>query len=331
MPAPVVALLSLGGTISMTVSDADGTAQPTLGADELIRQLGYYLPQIGVTATTLAKLGSPQLGVANALEALAAANAAVDAGACGVVVVQGTDTLEETAFLLDLLWDRPEPLVLTGAMRNADDAGAEGLGNLVAAARVASDPALRDEGVLAVLNDEVHLAWHVTKRDANALQAFTSDVGGPIARVVEGKLHVAYRRSGERPQLPVPSGEPVRIPVLMAAYDDDCSALDALAAQKPRGVVIAAMGSGHVPVPMADAAERAVRSGVPVVFATRTGGGSTTVATYGYPGSEGDLLRRGLVGAGWLSPLKSRLLLYVLSCAGADQARIREQFSLWGA
>ncbi len=314
----------------MTLSDDDGTARPTLGADDLVRQLGHYLPEVRVRATTLAKVGSPQLRVQDAMLALTTARAAVTDGADGVVVIQGTDTLEETAFLLDLLWEHPEPLILTGAMRYADDAGAEGLGNLVASVRVAFDPELRGNGVLAVMNDEVHLAQQVVKRDSTALQAFTSASWGPIARVVEGRLHVAYRRSGPRVPLPDPTPGPVAIPLLIAAYDDDGAAIDAIIALRPRGIVIAGMGSGHVPVPMADAAERAVQAGIPVVFATRTGAGTTTTATYGYPGSEADLLRRGLIGAGWLDPLKARLLLHVLVSTGLGPDQIRAEFASRG-
>ncbi len=130
----------------MTLSDDDGTARPTLGADDLVRQLGHYLPEVRVRATTLAKVGSPQLRVQDAMLALTTARAAVTDGADGVVVIQGTDTLEETAFLLDLLWEHPEPLILTGAMRYADDAGAEGWATRVASVRVAFDPELRGNG-----------------------------------------------------------------------------------------------------------------------------------------------------------------------------------------
>ncbi len=143
-------------------------------------------------------------------------------------------------------------------------------------------------------------------------------------------LHVAYRRSGPRVPLPDPTPGPVAIPLLIAAYDDDGAAIDAIIALRPRGIVIAGMGSGHVPVPMADAAERAVQAGIPVVFATRTGAGTTTTATYGYPGSEADLLRRGLIGAGWLDPLKARLLLHVLVSTGLGPDQIRAEFASRG-
>lgn len=323
-----VHIFSLGGTISMTAETPGGPVLPTLAADDLTPTLGRYLPGFEIHSRTLAKLGSPQLQIGHVRQALDAARDAVAAGAQGVVIVQGTDTLEETAYLLDLWWELPEPLVLTGAMRYADDAGAEGLGNLVAAVRVAAEPRLRDNGVLVVMNDEVHLAEQVVKQDANSLQAFTSGSWGQIARLLEGRVHIAYRRSQRFAPLPLPArdDEQVRVPIVMAGIADDGALLDAAIATEPRGIVIAAMGSGHVPVAMAEAAGRAVAAGIPVVFASRTGGGSTTRSSYGYPGSEVDLLNRGLIGAGWLDACKSRLLLYALLAGGASTAEVRGEF-----
>ncbi len=324
-----VALASLGGTITMS-SDDGHDVTPTLNANDLTAPLTQWITDVDIESATLQNVGSPQLTVMDALHTLEYAHAAVTNGAAGVVVVQGTDTVEETAYLLDLLWDRSEPIVCTGAMRSADEAGAEGAGNLVAAIRVATDPAMRDNGVLVVFNDEVHLATHVTKSDANALAAFSSAGWGPIARRVEDHIYVAYRRADRATPLQPPAPGAIRVPVLVAAYDDDGSALAAVVATEPDGIVISSMGSGHMPVAMADAAEVAVHAGIPVVFATRTGAGTTTRATYGYPGSEADLLARGLIGAGWLDPRKARLLLHVLVCAGANRAQIEEEFAVRG-
>lgn len=219
-----VALVSLGGTITMT-SGTGHDVVPTLSASDLTGPLKQWIDDIGILSATLRSVGSPQLRVDDVLQTLAYAQKAVAEGANGVVVVQGTDTVEETAFLLDLLWNRPEPIVFTGAMRSADEAGAEGTGNLVASVRVAADPAMRDNGVLVVFNDEVHLAAHVSKTNANALEAFSSPGWGPIARCVEGRIHVAFRSASRRPALPVPSPDAIRVPLYVASFDDDGSAL----------------------------------------------------------------------------------------------------------
>lgn len=327
----IVAIGTTGGTISMASSAADGPAIPAVDGEDLAAPLAMWADDLDIRSKTLLRVGSPQLTIANVLEVLRFAESAVDEGACGAVIVQGTDTLEEVAYLLDLLWSRDEPLVVTGAMRASDDAGAEGMGNLLAAVRVASDERMRGMGVLAVLNDEAHMASLVTKVDANALAAFRSASWGPVAKFVEGRVVSAYRPLSRMSTLPVPDGAEPRIPIIMAALDDDGELLRAAIAGRPRGIVLSAMGSGHVPVPMADAAEEAVRAGIPVVFASRTGGGTTTRNSYGYPGSEVDLLNRGLIGAGWLDARKSRLLLHVLLAAGMDAAGVAREFHRRGA
>lgn len=327
----IVAIGTTGGTISMASSAADGPAIPAVDGEDLAAPLAMWADDLDIRSKTLLRVGSPQLTIANVLEVLRFAESAVDEGACGAVIVQGTDTLEEVAYLLDLLWSRDEPLVVTGAMRASDDAGAEGMGNLLAAVRVASDERMRGMGVLAVLNDEAHMASLVTKVDANALAAFRSASWGPVAKFVEGRVVSAYRPLSRMSTLPVPDGAEPRIPIIMAALDDDGELLRAAIATRPRGIVLSAMGSGHVPVPMADAAEEAVRAGIPLVFASRTGGGTTTRNSYGYPGSEVDLLNRGLIGAGWLDARKSRLLLHVLLAAGMDAEGVAREFHRRGA
>ncbi|MBB6334508.1 asparaginase [Schaalia hyovaginalis] len=326
----IVAIGTTGGTISMSSAHPDGPATPTINGEDLAAPLALWADDLEIRSRTLLRVGSPQLRLAHVLEVLSFAESSVDEGACGVVIVQGTDTLEEVAYLLDLLWSRDEPLVVTGAMRASDDAGAEGMGNLLAAVRVASDERMRAIGVLAVLNDEAHLASLVTKVDANALAAFRSASWGPVAKFVEGRVVSAYRPLDRMAPLPLPDKSEPRIPIIMAALDDDGELLRAAISTRPRGIVVSAMGSGHVPVPMADAAEEAVRAGIPVVFASRTGGGTTTRNSYGYPGSEVDLLRRGLIGAGWLDARKSRLLLHLLVAKGASSEKIAAEFTARG-
>src|SRR5690606_38763725 len=160
-------------------------AEPRLDAAALVDRV----PQLGALAalrtTTVCNKPSPSVEVADVLAALAWARAQVDGGAAGVVVTHGTDTLEETAYLLDLLWDRAEPLVVTGAMRQADVPSTDAPANLLAAARVALDPEARGRGVLVVLDDAVHLAARVTKESSTALDAFVSPGTGPVGRLHE--------------------------------------------------------------------------------------------------------------------------------------------------
>lgn len=330
---PTVAVGALGGTIAMT--SADGTAVVPSLTGELLAEA---VPGIGtvavIRAETLAMLPSGSLDERTVLAALAWARDAVDAGAAGVVLTQGTDTLEESAYLLDLFWDRAEPLVVTGAMRSPQSPGADGPANLMAAVRCAVTVESRDRGVLVAFDDEIHQARWVAKTDSMSTGAFRSPVFGPIGRCVESR--VVYGVPGGRPAALVMAGSverfeqsPPRVPLVSTYLGDRGDVLDLVADSHPDGLVVAGFGAGHVSAPMAEAVGRAAAR-MPVVFASRTGSGPTGRAMYGYSGSEMDLVARGAIAAGWLPPVKARLLLWSVLCAGYAEG-VREEFAHRGA
>lgn len=333
MRPPTVAIGALGGTIASTSSATDGSEiVPTLSAERLAAAVPGLEEIATVRAETLAQLPSPSLDEPTIVRTLAWAQAAVDAGARGVVVTQGTDTLEESAYLLDLFWDRPEPLVVTGAMRSPQAAGADGPANLLTAVRCALTPASRERGVLVAFDDELHQARWVAKTDSMSTSAFRSPVFGPIGRCVEGEVVYGVPPGRVRALRLSPgqeAGDP-RVPLVATYLGDDGYVLDAIRAEDVDGVVIAGFGAGHVSARMAEAVGRLARQ-VPVVFASRTGSGPTGRAMYGYPGSEIDLLARGAVGAGWLPPVKARLLLWALALRGPlARADVAQEFELRG-
>jgi len=253
------------------------------------------------------------------------------AEACGagtadaVVVVQGTDTLEESAYLLDLLWDRPEPMVLTGAMRNPTLAGADGPANLLAAVQVAAAPAAGGMGAMVVFNDEIHAARFVRKGHTSSPSTFRSVTAGPIGWVVEGRPRIGLCPVPlQRDVLARPAGDrPVAL--LTCVLGDDLRLVGELERLGYAGAVIDSFGGGHVPGHVVPAlAEVAAR--IPVVLASRTGGGEVLQETYGFPGSERDLLARGLIPAGFLDGRKARILLSLLLADGTDPAVVRTSF-----
>ncbi|KRC59565.1 MULTISPECIES: asparaginase [unclassified Nocardioides] len=318
MTRPTIAVGALGGTIASTSSVADGSEiVPTLTAERLAAAVPGLASVADVRAETLAQLPSPSLDEPTILRTLLWAREVVDAGATGVVITQGTDTLEESAYLLDLFWDRPEPLVVTGAMRSPQAAGADGPANLLTAVRCAAERQSRERGALVAFDDEIHQARWVAKTDSMATGAFRSPVFGPIGRCVEAEVGYGVP-AGRVPPLRLSSGQETgdpRVPLVTTYLGDDGYLLDAIRADEVDGVVVAGFGAGHVSPTMAQAIGRLARQ-VPVVFASRTGSGPTGRAMYGYPGSEIDLIERGAVGAGWLPPVKARLLLWALALRG---------------
>ena len=335
---PVVSVLGLGGTIAMASSGASGEAsqdsstpgvQPVLEAGALVAALPRLREVARVRARSLRVVPSASLGFADVLGCLEAARVEAADTAAGVVVTQGTDTLEECAYLLDLLWDRDEPLVITGAMRHPEQPGADGPANLLAAVTVAVARSARGRGVLVVMDDDVHSARHVTKRHSSSTGAFVSVDTGPVGRVHEGTAVFlsALPRQAPLPQ-PVPGADP-RVALLEATLGDDGELLRLVAQDGFDGVVVAAFGVGHVATATAELIGD-LTGRVPVILASRTGAGGTSRSTYGFIGSERDLLARGMISAGFLDPRKARILLWALLGAGADDARIRATFAAHG-
>jgi L-asparaginase len=325
MGKPRVAVFTLGGTIAMAAAAGQGVA-PALSASDLLAAVpglddaGVELRVQDVANKPGASLAFDDLfGLADAI------SAALDDGFAGAVVIQGTDTIEETAYLLDLLVACDAPVVVTGAMRNPSLAGPDGPANILAAIRVAASGCARELGCVVVMNDQIHAARWAAKAHTASPAAFTSPGFGPLGHIAEGQVYLPVRLRERSPLFgPIPGGK-VRVGLVTIALGDDGVLIDALA-DHVEGLVVAAFGAGHVPAgTVTSLATLAAR--MPVVLASRTGAGPVHHRTYGFPGSETDLLGRGLISAGYLAPLKARLLLHLLIATGADSAQIRQAFA----
>lgn len=320
-----VSVLFLGGTISMTSAPGAGLL-PTLGGADLLAHLAES--HIETEAVDVLKVGSAHLTFADLLQVARAADRAVRNGADGIVVVQGTDSLEESAYLLDLLWRHDAPVVLTGAMRGSAAPGADGAANLAHAVATAADEEARGLGALVMMGEQVHAARFVAKSHTNVPAAFSSPATGPLGVMHEGRPHLLTRVL-RAPAYDVPDAADVVVPVVTATLSQSPAEVEALA-DVADGLVVAAFGAGHVNASVAEALGRLVGR-VPVVLASRTGAGSVHAETYGGPGSEQDLLARGLISAGHLTPLKARLLLAILLARGADRDAILGGFAAHGS
>lgn len=315
---PRLLVLSLGGTITMTGSGAGGIA-PTLGAAELVAAVPGLAEVADIEAYSPFKVGSSSLTVENILTVAATIEAGFNGDIDGAVVIQGTDTIEETAFILDLLLRGPKPVVVVGAMRGPQQPGADGPANLLAAATVAASPAARGLGTLVVLNDEIHAARFVRKGHTSLTSAFASDNGGPLGLVAEGRVRLFTRVAPlDLPPLTIAGGDVPAVALIKIGMGDDGRLIAATPGLGFAGLVIEGAGAGHVPGPVAEIVGE-VAARLPVLLASRTLSGPAFERTYGYPGSEIDLIGRGAFAAGFLPGPKARLLLMLALRAGWDR------------
>ncbi len=313
----------MGGTIASLAPTPGSGVMPALGAVDLARTLGQ-LDGVVLDARAVRLMPSASFAFDDVLALAGEVEAALAGGAAGVVVTQGTDDLEEVAFALDLLVEDERPVVVTGAMRSADAPGADGPANLHAALLVAASPEARGLGALVVMDDEVHAARFVRKTHASRPSAFASPESGPLGRIIEGRVRLVTRVASLALGARVGAVPPVAL--LRCALGDDGRLVSGLLASGYRGLVVEGMGGGHVPASMVASLEDLARE-VPVVLATRTGSGSALRRSYGFAGSEIDLLARGVLSAGALEGLKARLALALALASTDDRALAEARFS----
>jgi len=316
-------LLVLGGTIAMRAT-AGGSVVPGLRASDLLASIGMDDNHVRLESRTVKSIASANILVADLQTVIAAIEAAANDGFDGCVIVQGTDTLEESAWALELLAPRGLAVVLTGAMRNPTLPGADGPANLLAAIQVAAHPGAKDLGALVVMNDQIHSSRFVVKAHTFSTAAFASPDCGPLGWIIEGRprflaaLPPALR-------LPPLRDEPKRVALLTTWLGDDGALLRTAAGADLDGIVIEGFGAGHLPEVIAPIAG-ALAERMPVVLASACHSGEVAHATYGFVGGEQDLIGRGLIPAGPINGRKARLLLALALQSGASADEIRSLF-----
>jgi len=312
----LVHVLTTGGTIASR--PGTGGVEVSDGPDAVLR--GIDVGRVRLEATEILRTGGYRMTDAQLRRTARAVLEAVADGADGVAVTHGTDTMEETAFLTDLIHEGPVPVVFTGAQRNASEPDRDGPRNLEDAVRLAGTPAARGLGVIICMAGRAWPARHAVKVETLALDAFCSRDVGPLATVHGADVRV-HARPAERRVLPADVLErPLPRVELVAAYAGaDGSMVRAARDTGARGLVVMAFGTGNLPPGMTDALVAAIRGGVPVLVASRCAGGPT-VPLYGGPGGGLELARAGALFAGLLHASHARLLLAAaLSCAAGPE------------
>lgn len=226
----------------------------------------------------------------------------------GVVITHGTDTLEETAYFLDMTTRFQFPIVLTGAMRSSNELGADGVYNLVEAVRVAIDPQAREKGVLVVMNDEVHLAFNITKTSTSSVNTFQSPQYGPIALVTKKKIHF-HHAPIHRQYVDIQAiSKRVALLKVYAGMEED--AIDFIVQCGYDGLVLEGLGQGNVPPAVATKLIEYVQKGLPIVLVSRCFNGIAE-GVYGYDGGGKQLEDAGVIFANGLNGQKARLKLLI--------------------
>jgi L-asparaginases, type II len=314
---PTVLVLGTGGTIG-SAGDYWGGNTTRVAIADLVK-----VPGIDSVATIESEqflnVGSGAIGPARWLELWHRISDvfAARSDLRGIVVTHGTDTMEETAYFLDLTVGGTRPVVITGSMRPSNMAGADGPANLTSAVRTAVDSNSRGRGTLVVMDDRVFSARDVTKTNSTRVETFQAPERGPLAIVdPEG---IAYRgRSSARsaPQFDVATVKELpRVDIIYAYPGADSVAIDAVVAAGAKGIVVAGMGRGGTAPAQSVALRRARDKGVVVVTSTRTGSGMVPIGT------------RGSIGSGDLNPQKARILLMLALSLTSDPVQVRKIFA----
>ncbi len=321
---PRIQLLATGGTIASRFVEATQDVRVDSSGSELAAGVATRLAGVEVVIEDALNIASFEMDLEMAFELVKKIDSCLkQRDITGVVVTHGTDTLEETAFLADLLLDSDKPVVFTGAQRAADDPESDGPRNLVDAVGVAASEPARGCGTLVVFDNEVHFARDVVKTHTSRLAAFESPDAGKAGEI-DGDRVLFYRRPATRRVFTHWQIDP-RVDLIKLAIGADSRFVDCAVATGARGIVLEAFGRGNVTPKILDAVRRAVASHVSVVVTSRCGRGRVAPV---YGGSGGaSLARAGALFAGRLTGVKARILLAVL--LGRDTMNDVEQGLRW--
>lgn len=318
-----IAVLSTGGTIACT-SSPNG-ARPTLTGETLLEQLPVLEDLATVTVTGVESVSGFEIDFDSFGHLSAACRRAIEDGVDGVVITHGTDTLEETAYVLDLTIGADLPIVCTGAQRRADERSADGDANLVTAVRAATHDKIQDAGgAYVAFNDQLHAARNATKSHTSALETFSSPDRGPVARWTRTGFKWFHEPSSQTPTLPSPQFSK-DVAMIKSGAGVGRELFDAAIESGVDGIVLEGTGLGNTSPELAAAAAEAVDDGIPVVTTSRSYAGYVA-PVYGGQGGASELEDAGVIMGGDLPAHKARLKLTVALETTTDHDDLRSLF-----
>ncbi len=323
MPAPSLLVLATGGTIAGEAGSATRRdyRPGQIGIEAFLEGVNGLGLGVRLDGRQIANIGSEDIGPDIWRELHSAALAGVaDPAVDAIIITHGTDTAEETAFLLDQTLPTTKPVVLVGAMRPADAVGSDGLRNFANATRVAADSAAGGRGVLLVMGDEVLAARDARKARTNGTGAFAGFPRGPVALTTPASLDwlEAPWKVDEEARHPFPAEFP-EVPILHAHAGMRADSVAMLVGRGARGMVLAGFGDGNAPEPVRTALAKAVKAGIMVVRSSRVDAGLVDRSP------EDDT--HGFIAARALGPAKARILAQLLIAEGVtDPAKAQAAF-----
>lgn len=319
-----IAVVFNGGTISMKVDKRIKAAVPSLTGEEIMSMVTGIEEFAEIESFNFSSLPSPHMTVEMMLELSKFVEKLLNRDDIdGAVITHGTDTLEETAYFLDLTLETEKPVVITGAMRSSSELGYDGPFNLAASICTAIAEDSKGRGVLVCFNGELNSASEVTKANSMALNAFRTPNFGPIGIVDNNKV-LFYRNTQKINKYKVNKlkGE---VALIKCVAGMDSSYINYIVDNGFKGIVIEAMGRGNVPPTMIDGIKRAINNNIPVVVVSRCFEGRV-FESYGYEGGGKMLKNIGAIFGDTLPGQKARIKLMVEIAAGLNVEEIRKTF-----
>lgn len=319
-----VAIIFTGGTISMKVDPRIAAAIPALSSEEIMSMVTNIDKIADIETINFSRLPGPQMTPEKLIELRQVVLDLIARDDIhGIVITHGTDTLEETAFYLDLSINTPKPIVMVAAMRNGSELGYDGPSNLSSAICTAVSDDASGKGVLIVLNNEVNSANEATKTHTMSLDTFKSLEFGPLGIVDQDE--VIFYRNITKVKAIQSNGLETNVHLIKTALGMDSLMFDFLMTQGAKGFVIEAMGRGNIPPAMVSGVQRAIEANIPVVMVSRCPMGRV-LGSYGYDGGGKQLRDLGIIFGSNLNGQKARIKLMLALDYTNDMQAIKEIF-----
>ena len=319
-----IAIIFNGGTISMKIDEKIKAAVPSLSADEIMSMIPGVEDYAEIEAYTFSSMPSPHMTLETMLKLSKFTTELVERDDIdGVVITHGTDTLEETAYLLDLTVKTKKPVVVTGAMRSGSELGYDGPFNLATSICTAISDEAVGRGVLVCFNGELNSASEVTKANSMALNAFRTPNFGPIG-IVDNDNVIFYRDANHLEKYDVSKIEK-QVALIKCVVDMDSSYIDYLIEKGYGGIVIEALGRGNVPPKMVEGIKKAIELEIPVVVVSRCFEGRV-FESYGYEGGGKQLKNLGVIFGDTLPGQKARIKLILAINSGLNIHEVARVF-----